>query len=171
MSDENKNETNDTETSESGGAANPAVPVKREIEYHAPVREFDNTKHIITNVGFTAKADEKYQIIWLIPETDEESLKRYDAPLSALIEAGVRQLSTRPDYKTIGFEDDGTPKLDGHQGMQDLADGYQVGKRVVGVGQKVMAQKAVAAEKELGMSMEEMVAKMLAMKADGLLTD
>jgi len=146
-----ENETNDTETIEPGEAT-PAASAKREIEYHAPVREFDNMKYIVTNVGFTAKADEKYQIIWLIPETDEE-----------------RQLSTRPDYKTIGFEDDGTPKPDGHQGMQDLADGYQVGKRVVGVGQKVMAQKAVAAEKELGMSMEEQVKLILRMKKQGLL--
>ena len=144
---------------------------KREIDYHAPVREFDNKKHLVTNIGFTAKSDEKYQVIWLIPITDEECQERYDSPLSALIEAGVRQLSTRPDYKFVGFEEDGTPKPEGHQAMQDLADGYEIGKRVTGVGQKIMAQKAKKAEEELGMTVEEMVEKMKAMKAAGILDE
>ena len=144
---------------------------KREIDYHAPVREFDNTKTVVTNVGFTAKSDEKYQILWAIPSTDEEAQERYDCPLSTLVEAGIRQLSTRPDYKYVGFEEDGTPKPDGHQAMQDLADGYQVGKRAIGTGQKVMAQKAKKAEEELGMTMEEMVAKMKELKEAGLLED
>jgi hypothetical protein len=125
---------------------------KREIDYHAPVREFDNTKHLVTNIGFTAKSDEKYQVIWLIPTTDEECQERYDSPLSALIEAGVRQLSTRPDYKTVGFHDNGALKPEGHEAMQTLADGYEIGKRTAGVGQKVMAQKAKKAEEELGMT-------------------
>ncbi len=184
------NELFEDERAENDNLVNetPKATGKREIEYHAPVREFDNKKHLVTNIGFTAKAAEKYQIIWLVPETDEECEERYDCKLIELISAGVRQLSTRPDYKTVGFyaagdidsngvkiaKDSvfiGTLKPEGHEAMQSLADGYQVGKRVVGTGQKVMAQKAVAAEKELGMSMEEMVAKMKAMKADGLLTD
>ena len=144
---------------------------KREIDYHAPVREFDNEKHLVTNIGFTAKSDEKYQVIWLIPTTDEECQERYDAPLSALIEAGVRQLSTRPDYKTVGFEDNGDLKDEGHVAMQTLADGYEIGKRVAGVGQKVMAQKAKKAEEELGMTVEQMVEKMKAMKAAGMLDE
>ena len=159
-----------TEQTERNGNGVGAV-VKREIEYHAPVREFDNTKNVVTNIGFTAKSDEKYQVIWLIPETDEECQERYDSPLSALIEAGVRQLSTRPDYKTVGFEDDGTPKPDGHEAMQTLADGYEIGKRTAGVGQKIMAQKAKNAEAELGMTMEQMVAKMKEMKEAGLLIE
>jgi hypothetical protein len=131
----------------------------REIDYHAPVREFDNTKHLVTNIGFTAKSDEKYQVIWLIPTTDEECQARYDSPLSALIEAGVRQLSTRPDYKTVGFHDNGALKPEGHEAMQTLADGYEIGKRTAG------------AEEELGMTVEEMVEKMKAMKAAGMLDD
>lgn len=143
---------------------------KREIDYHAPVREFDNEKHLVTNIGFTAKSDEKYQVIWLIPSTDEECQTRYDSPLSALIEAGVRQLSTRPDYKFVGFEEDGTLKPQGHEAMQTLADGYEMGKRTsAGPNQKIMAKKAKDAENELGMSMEEMVAKMKSLKEQGLL--
>ena len=142
---------------------------KREIDYFAPVREFDNEKYLVTNIGFTAKSDEKYQVIWLIPSTDEECQERYDAPLSSLVKAGVRQLSTRPDYKTVGFHDNGNPKDEGHEAMQTLADGYEIGKRVAGVGQKIMAQKAKKAEEELGMTVEQMVEKMKAMKASGML--
>ena len=144
---------------------------KREIDYHAPVRDFDNTRHLTTSIGFTAKSDEKYEIIWLIPSTDEECQERYDCPLSTLIEAGVRQLSTRPDYKYVGFEENGTPKEEGHQALQSLADGYQVGTRAIGTGQKVMAQKAKKAEEELGMTMDQMVAKMKELKEAGLLED
>ena len=144
---------------------------KREIDYHAPVREFDNKTHLITSIGFTAKSDEKYEIIWLIPSTDEECQGRYDCDLAVLVQAGVRQLSTRPDYKTVGFEEDGTLKPEGHEAMQTLADGYEIGKRVVGTGQKVMAQKAKKAEEDLGMTIDEMVAKMKAMKEQGLLDE
>lgn len=142
---------------------------KREIEYFAPVRVFDNSKNLITNIGFTAKSDDKFQILFLIPSTDEECQERYDCTLAVLIQAGVRQLSTRPDYKTVGFNDDGSLKAEGHEAMQDLADGYKVGARVVGVSQKILAQKAKKAEAELGMTIEEMTAKMLEMKEAGML--
>ena len=142
---------------------------KAEINYHAPVREFDNKTHLVTNIGFTAKAEERYQIIWPIPSTDEECQKRYDCPLSTLVEAGIRQFSTRPDYKFVGFEEDGTLKPEGHEAMQTLADGYEVGKRTAGPSQKIMASKAKTAEAELGMTVEEMVATMKKLKEEGVL--
>lgn len=142
---------------------------KREIDYHAPVVEFDNTKTLITNIGFTAKSDEKFQIAWLIPSTDEEAKDRYDCDLAVLIQAGIRQFSTRPDYKEVGFEADGTLKEDGHEAMQELADGYKVGARVVGVSQKKIVADVKKAEADLGMSHSEMVAKMQEMKEAGLL--
>lgn len=145
---------------------------KREIDYHAPCVEFDNNKSLITNIGFTAKSDEKYQIVWLIPETDEEAKERYDCTLKDLVEAGIRQFSTRPNYKDVGFEDTGELKPEGHLAMQTLADGYKVGQRATaGASQKVMAQKAKKAEAELGMTMEEMVEKMKALKESGALDD
>ncbi|MBA7692949.1 hypothetical protein ES703_101523 [subsurface metagenome] len=144
---------------------------KAEIEYHAPVREFDNQTHLVTNIGFTAKAMERYQIIWPIPSTEEECKARYDCPLSALIEAGIRQFSTRPDYKFVGFEEDGTLKPEGHVAMQTLADGYEVGKRTAGPTQKIMAAKAKQAEEELGMTHDQMVATLKRMKAEGKLDD
>lgn len=142
---------------------------KREIDYHAPIREFDNTKNIVTNIGFKGNSDEKYQILWPIPESDAECQERYDCKLAVLIQAGVRQFSTRPDYKTVGFEDNGELKDGGHDAMQELADGYKVGARVVGVSQKAMVQKVKKAEAELGMSFDELVAKSKEMKEAGLL--
>lgn len=141
----------------------------REIVYEPAVREFDNNSTLITNIGFTAKSDTKYEILWQIPQTDEEAKERYDCELKDLITAGVRQLSTRPDYKSVGFNEDGTLKEDGHQAMQDLADGYKVGQRQVGVSQKATVQKVKKAEGELGMSLDEMVKKMAELKAQGML--
>lgn len=161
---------------------------KDEINYHAPTREFDNNTSLITNIGFTAKVLEKYQIVWPIPSTDEEAKARYDCSLAKLVEAGVRQLTTRCDYKSVGFfnpgeivdgkkltKDDpriGTLKPNGHEAMQSLADGYTVGARTTGgMTQKVYAQKAKNAETELGMTMEQMVAKMKELKEAGMLED
>jgi len=159
---------------------------KKEINYHAPTVEFDNNNSIVTNIGFTAGSLEKYQIVFPIPQDDAECKDRYDCELKDLIAAGVRQLSTRPDYKGVGFYCEGEKdaegieidkshpmfgelKPDGHEAMQTLADGYKVGQRASGgPSQKVMAQKAKKAESELGMTMEEMVAKMKALKDQGL---
>ena len=142
---------------------------KREITYHPAIREFDNTKNLLTNIGFTAKADEKYEILWPIPASDEECMKRYDCSLAVLIQAGVRQFSTRPDYKTVGFTDDGELKPEGHEAMQTLADGYKVGARVVGVSQKKIVADVKAAEADLDMSFDEMTATIKKMREEGQL--
>lgn len=142
---------------------------KREIVYEPAVREFDNNSTLITNIGFTAKSDIKYEILWAIPSTDEEAKERYDCELKDLVMAGVRQLSTRPDYKAVGFNEDGSLKEGGHEAMQELADGYKVGQRQVGVSQKATVQKVKKAEGELGMSLDDMVKKMAELKAQGLL--
>lgn len=146
-----------------------ADETKREIVYEPAIREFDNTKNLITNIGFTAKSDVKYEILWPIPETDEEAKDRYDCTLNDLVRAGIRQLSTRPNYKLVGFEDDGTLKDDGHEAMQALADNYKVGQRVVGQSQKATVQKVKKAESDLGMDLDTMVKKMAELKAQGLL--
>ena len=153
-----------TENTENGNGTD-----KREIVYHPAIREFDNTKNLITNIGFTAKADEKFEILWPIPESDDECMERYDCKLAVLTQAGVRQFSTRPDYKLVGFDDDGELKDGGHEAMQELADGYKVGARVVGVSQKKIVADVKAAEVELGMSHEQMVATLKEMKEAGQL--
>lgn len=142
---------------------------KKEIVYHPAVRAFDNKTTLITNVGFTAKADERFEILWMVPTTDEEAKDRYSCDLATLITAGIRQFSTRPNYKDVGFEEDGELKPNGHQAMQDLADGYEVGQRAAGPSQKIMAQKAKKAEAELDMTMEEMIETFKRLKEDGLI--
>ena len=137
--------------------------------YHAPVREFDNNKSLITRIGFTANSDEKFEIVWDIPATDEEAKSRYDCELKDLVVAGIRQFSTRPNYKDVGFDEDGTLKAEGHEAMQIMADGYQVGRQATGISQKAVVAKVKAAESELGMTHDEMVAKMKEMKEAGLL--
>lgn len=143
---------------------------KREITYEPAIREFDNSRTLITNIGFTAKSDVKYEIIWDIPATDEEAKDRYDCTLQDLVTAGVRQLSTRPDYKSVGFDENtGELKDGGHEAMQTLADGYKVGQRQVGVSQKATVAKVKKAEADLDMSLDDMLKKMAELKSQGLL--
>ena len=51
-----------------------------------------------------------------------------------------RQIATRVDYPSVGFDENDDLKDGGHEAMQVLADGYKVGaKRVAGVTQKKKA--------------------------------
>lgn len=121
--------------------------VKREIEHIAGVKPDDGKPYLHTHIGFDRATPVKYEIYWLIPATDEEAKARYDCDLATLVESGVRQLTTRPDYKSVGFVDDkaadnyGELKEGGHKFMQDMADNYQVGARVAGEGVKSKAKK------------------------------
>ena len=134
------------------------------------VRAFDNSKTLITTVGFCKGAKERYEILWMIPQNEEECQERYGIPLRDLVAAGVRNLSTRPPYQLVGWDKEGNLLPNGHKAMQELADGYKPGQRqATGTSVKAMAKKAKKAEAELGMSLEEMVAKMKAMKEEGLL--
>jgi len=121
------------------------APAKPEINYHAGSGDsalIQSDKRLQTNIGFTAKTTEKFEIYWLVPDTDEECKERYDCELKDLITAGVRQLTTRPDYKSVGFEEDGALKPNGHAEMQKMADGYKVGQRQAATGgQKAKAKK------------------------------
>jgi hypothetical protein len=143
---------------------------KKEIEYVAPVVEFDNTKAIVTSIGFNKGAETRYQIVWPVPSTDAESNARYGCPLADLITAGVRKLSTMPDYPAVGFNPDGTLKEGGHAAMQSLADGYKPGRRAAAdPSAKITVAKVKSAEADLGMDFNAMVAKMKELKEAGLL--
>lgn len=143
---------------------------KKEINYHAPVREFDNTKNLVTGIGFAKGSLDKYQIVWLIPTTDEEAQTRYGCDLKELVAAGIRKLSTMPDYPTVGFNEDGTLKDGGHKAMQTLADGYKPGRKAsADPSAKITAAKVKSAEKDLGMDFATMVAKMKELKELGML--
>ncbi len=119
---------------------------KKEITYHANTDASElipSNKRLVTNIGAFRGADDRFEIYFLVPQNDEEAQARYDCTLAYLVEAGIRQLTTRVDYPSVGFnEDDGSLKEGGHKAMQVLADGYRVGmKRVAGVTQKKKAAK------------------------------
>ena len=134
---------------------------KREIEHIAGVKPDDGRPYLHTNIGFERASEVKYEIYWLIPATDEEAKERYDCNLATLVESGVRQLTTRPDYKGVGFEDNGELKEGGHEAMQQHADNYKVGARVAGEGVKSKAKKHSAmVEKYGGGSEAELQAKL-----------
>ena len=148
-----------------------AKVTKKEITYVPAVREFDNTKSLITNVGSARGVSTRYEIIFDIPETDVACVARYGIPLTDLISAGVRQLSTHVDYASVGFDEVGNLKEGGHEAMQTLADGYTVGRKSDPV--KAADKKAIADVKntasELKMTVAEMMAKMKELKELGML--
>lgn len=134
---------------------------KREIEHIAGVKPDDGKIYIHTNIGFDRSSDTKYEVYLPVPKTDEEAKEDYDCDLATLVESGVRQLSTRPDYKTVGFNEDGSLKEGGHEAMQAMADNYKVGARVAGTGIKTKATKLDSmTAKYGGGSLEELEAKM-----------
>ena len=146
-----------------------STPKAPETEYHAGSGDsalIPNDKRLVTKIGSTKKSLQKYEIYFLVPETDEECKARYGIPLSALIIKGVQGLSTGPDYPSVGFDFEAITKVTadpknadkdfvdyplkrnaegiiiGHEAMQTLADGYQPGQHVAATGgQKAKAKK------------------------------
>ena len=118
---------------------------KKEINYFANEKASElipSDNRLVTNIGAHRGAEDRYEIYFLVPTTDEEAGARYDCNLGYLIEAGVRQIATRVDFPSVGFDEDGDLKAGGHAAMQVLADGYRVGaKRVAGVTVKKKAAK------------------------------
>ena len=158
------------------------MPEKREIEHIAGIKPDDGKTYLHTNIGFDRSSDVKYEIYWLLPTTDileelialsDECQARYDCDLVSLIESGVRQLTTRPDYKDVGFTEDGELKPEGHANMQAMADNYKVGARVAGEGVKTKAKKLdTMVDKYGGGSQDELeakLAKMEQLEREGLL--
>ena len=138
---------------------------KREIEHIAGVKPDDGKTYLHTNIGFERASEVKYEIYWLVPSTDEEAKDRYDCDLATLVESGVRQLTTRPDYKGVGFTEDGELKEGGHEAMQEHADNYKVGARVAGEGVKSKAKKLdTMVSKYGGGSQDELEAKLAKME-------
>jgi len=147
---------------------------KREIEHIAGDKPDDGKIYLHTNIGFDRGSDTKYEVYWLLPTTgiidelksiSDECQERYDCDLVTLIESGVRQLTTRPDYKEVGFTEDGTLKPEGHANMQAMADNYKVGARVAGEGVKTKAKKLdTMVDKYGGGSQAELEAKLAKME-------
>jgi len=155
----------------------------REIEHIAGNKPDDGKEYLHTNIGFNRAADTKYEVYWLLPVTgiredlialSEECQKRYDCTLVDLIESGVRQFTTRPDYQGVGFDAFGNLKEDGHKFMQDMADNYKAGARVAASGGvKAKAKKLDTMVEKYGAgSQEELearLAKMIELEKQGLL--
>ena len=146
---------------------------KRELNHIAGAKPDDGKSYLVTNIGFDRDSFDKYEIYYLIPTTEEECQERYNCSLADLIESGVRQLTTRPDYKGVGFNDNGTLKEGGHEAMQEHADNYKVGARVSGTGVNTKAKKLDSMISEYGGGSEdELVAKLAKLKeleAQGLI--
>ena len=85
--------------------------------------------HIETLIGFGRGAKTVYEIQWDIPKTEEEAIKRYNCTLEDLVVLGVRNLTTKPDYQSVGFDKAGNLIDKGHELMQNLADSYKVGAK------------------------------------------
>jgi hypothetical protein len=117
---------------------------RKEVTHHPGKNPHPREKTLITSVGFTAGVNDRFEVYWLIPDSDEEAEKAYKCKLKDLVEAGVRQLSTRPNYKDVGFAEDGSLKEGGHEAMQVMASGYEMGRRVAGPGAKQQAAKMKA---------------------------
>lgn len=138
---------------------------KKEVNYHANTKAAEaipQAKRLVTNIGFKRGATDKYEIYFVIPETDEEAKARYDCTLKDLVEMGVRKISTSPDYPSVMFNDDGSLKPHGHENGQALADNYRVGRKSAGPTQKAKAAKLDALEaaaEAAGINLEEFIAK------------
>lgn len=150
------------DTPENPSPTQPTKEAKPEIERFAPVREFDMTKTVITAVGSSRAALERYEIGFLIPQTDEEAQERYGTDLQGLVSLGLKTIATRIGYKDVGFNEDGSLKSRGHELMQELADLYRVNsRRERSAAQKIEAEKAqkIAAYcSEKGLNLDEVLA-------------
>jgi len=146
----------------------------RQIEHIAGEKPDDGKEYLHTNIGFNRAADTKYEVYWLLPVTgikeelvvlSEECQARYDCTLVDMIESGIRQLTTRPDYKSVGFTESGVLKDNGHAYMQAMADNYKVGARAAGEGIKSKATKLDNMVAKYGAgSQEELEAKLAKME-------
>lgn len=127
--------------------------VAKVIDYHDPVINA-GADDVVTYIGATRGANVKYGVVFPVM-VDEEFLKeRYNMTLLEVVQAGVRQISTRPNYDAA-FGADGSVD---HAKMQEIADGYKPGSRIAGP--KASPEKAKVARKlakatPTGMTAEE----------------
>jgi hypothetical protein len=133
------------------------------ITYIDPVTE-PGPDDIVTHIGESRGASTKYGVVFPVM-IDEEFLKeRYNMTLLEMVQAGVRQISTRPSYDAA-FLADGTVD---HAKLQKIADDYKPGNRQV-AGPKVTKEQAklgrAVAKEASGLTQEEIMAAIAAAKA------
>jgi hypothetical protein len=135
--------------------------VVKVIERHEPIHPAGEDD-VITYIGATRGASVKYGVVFPVM-VDEEFLKeRYNMTLLEVVQAGVRQISTRPDYNSA-FGADGTVD---HEKMQSIANAYKPGSRM-SAGPKATKEQAKISRAiaKSGLSMDEIQEAIAAAKA------
>ena len=158
---------------------------KVELDYVAPiVNEFDNENFLVTNIDL-GKENTRFSIAIKRVKVDKcdsiEELNRYlieawgeETDLQSMIDNGLKQLSTRPNFKGAAETAiEAGDWAEAHRLAQGAMTDYRPGRRVTGgIGQKATIAKAKALEsevKDLGMNMDEMLAKIKLLKEQGLI--
>lgn len=149
-----------------------------------PYADRGNDGYLITNIDLGYSKDpvmvgdqqcdgSKHEVYWFRPRvadhTDLDSLSAEcvaqwgeQGDLQAIIDAGVCQLMTRPNYKAAAEDKD--TESNKHEAAQGMATDYQIGRKSVGTpGMKKKAQAYDALQREaedLGLSMDEILEKL-----------
>ena len=135
-----------------------------DVTYIPPVVEVTDDI-MVSYVGATRGAKTKYGIAWLVPSTDDEAKELYNCTLDDLIRFGIRNLTTKPNYQSVGFDENGNLVDGGHEAMQKAADEYRVGVRVSGEGVKAKAARLEQEVAQKETTISEMEAEIARLKA------
>ena len=109
---------------------------------HPALRVFDNEKTYIARTGAFKGAVNRFEIIWDIPQTDEEAMARYNCNLSKIVELGVQIFSHAPDYAAL-FDGKDVYSIKLHEDLQALADGQKAGMKKTGRSAQMKADAVV----------------------------
>jgi hypothetical protein len=119
---------------------------------------------VVTHIGVSRGASVKYGVVFPVLNDADFIKERYNMSILELLQAGVRQLSTRPNYDSA-FGADGSVD---HAKLQEIADNYKPGSRV-SAGPKVTKEAAkmgrMVAKEAGGLSTEEIMEAIAAAKA------
>ncbi|MCP4682437.1 MAG: hypothetical protein GY864_08900 [Desulfobacterales bacterium] len=153
---------------------------ERTINYHEGVNPHANKPYLFgeTNPGFSADADDRFQIFYGLPVLKDKDYSAEDKICESLygckfvdwVDSAGKNVSYRVIYKKF-FGKLGEILEDTHKNMQSAMDAYRVGrtsntptkKRLAEVGSK-MNERASA----MGMSLDEYQAKLDAFEKDML---
>jgi hypothetical protein len=107
---------------------------------------------VVTHIGVSRGANTKYGVVFPVLNDADFIKERYNMTILELLQAGVRQLSTRPNYDSA-FASDGSVD---HAKLQAIADAYKPGSRVAaGPKVKVTAEQKEAQKEMKGLTPAE----------------
>jgi hypothetical protein len=137
--------------------------VAKVIDYVDPIINAGDDD-VVTHIGVSRGASVKYGVVFPVLNDADFIKERYNMTILELLQAGVRQLSTRPNYDSA-FGADGSVD---HAKLQEIADNYKPGSRV-SAGPKVTKEAAkmgrMVAKEAGGLSTEEIMEAIAAAKA------